>query len=173
EACTRLFQSFTQVDSSAARRFGGTGLGLAISKQLVELMGGEIGVESQVGRGSTFWFNLTFDRSNACSAHTAPPLLAVEGKRVLIVDDNDTNRRLLTRLLQRWQLVPVEAKNGHEALVLLRAAKAEEKRFDLAILDFQMPGMDGHDLARAIRAEPSWNALRLIMLSSSLTKEHR
>ncbi|MFT3870105.1 MAG: response regulator [Nibricoccus sp.] len=173
EACARLFQSFTQVDSSTTRRFGGTGLGLAISKQLVELMNGKIGVESVPGQGSTFWFILTLARSTHVSTHTAPTFDLVKGKRVLIVDDNETNRRLLVHLLRRWKLAPTEAIRGDQALDLLLAALAEGQPFELAILDYNMPGMDGLQLAKTIRSTPALSNMHLMMLSSSLSKDQR
>jgi len=173
EACARLFQSFTQVDSSTTRRFGGTGLGLAISKQLVEMMGGKIGAESVPGKGSTFWFIVNLERDAQSSAQTAPSTPKVRGKRVLIVDDNETNRRLLVHLFRRWQLAPTEAVRGDQALDLLLSALSENQPFELAILDFHMPGMDGLALAQAIRANPALHEIHLMMLSSALTREQR
>jgi len=173
EAASRLFQSFTQVDGSVTRRFGGTGLGLAISRQLVELMGGRIGVESTPGRGSTFWFTLTL----AHGARTTPPIPetppAFPGRRVLIVDDHETNRLILTRILRQWQITAEEARDGNAALERLRLAASENKPFDLAILDFHMPGMDGLELASAVRADASLSALPLMLLSSALMRDNR
>jgi signal transduction histidine kinase/CheY-like chemotaxis protein/ligand-binding sensor domain-containing protein len=173
EACAQLFQSFKQVDSSATRRFGGTGLGLAISKQLVELMGGSIGVDSVPGKGSTFWFTLNLDPTAEIARQTSSPAAAVQGKRVLIVDDNETNRRLLVHLLRRWKLFPEEATRGDQALDMLIMAFNKNQPFELAILDFQMPGLDGLQLAQAIRHHPCLRNMHLMMLSSSLSKEQR
>jgi signal transduction histidine kinase/CheY-like chemotaxis protein/ligand-binding sensor domain-containing protein len=173
EACAQLFQSFTQVDNSATRRFGGTGLGLAISRQLVELMGGKIGVESTPGKGSTFWFNLNLARGAQTAPLTAPPTEAAHGKRVLVIDDNETNRRLLSHLLRRWKLCPEESTRGDQALEMLIQAANQNQPYDLAILDYQMPGLDGLQLAQAIRTNPSLQDTQLIMLSSSLSKEQR
>ena len=173
EACAQLFQFFTQVDNSATRRFGGTGLGLAISRQLVELMGGKIGVNSAPDKGSTFWFNLNLERSLLASSHTTSPTEMVQGKRVLVVDDNETNRRLLVHLLRRWKLFPEEAVRGDQALNMLIAASNHNQPYDLAILDYQIPGLDGLQLAQGIRDHPALHDLPLMMLSSSLSKEQR
>ena len=173
ESCNKLFQSFTQVDSSTTRRFGGTGLGLAISRQLVELMGGNIGVDSVEGKGSTFWINLSLEYQSQTTAQQTAPATIVHGKRVLIVDDNETNRRLLVHLLRRWKLCPEEAVRGDQALEMLVTAANQNQSFDLAILDYQMPGLDGMQLAKAIRRHPVLRDMHLMMLSSSLTKEHR
>ena len=172
EARKKLFQSFSQVDDSAARRYGGTGLGLAISKQLVDLMGGTIGVESEPGRGSKFWFTVIFGASSSPG-----PLLAqdvsFDGKRVLIVDDNLTNRSVLSHLLHGWGVATEEACNGEGALQCLRAAAQAGKNFDLAILDYQMPEMNGIDLAACIRAEKVMQKTPLLLLSSALDRDHR
>jgi CheY-like chemotaxis protein len=158
----RLFDSFTQADSTTTRRFGGTGLGLAISKRLVGLMGGEIGLTSEPGRGSTFRFTVRLATGEA-----APPAPrrddALRGLRALVVDDNATNRMVLMRNLARWGLRVVEAPGGAEALAALRSAEAP---FALVLLDFQMPEMDGLELARQIRADPALARVRLIMLTS-------
>jgi signal transduction histidine kinase/CheY-like chemotaxis protein/ligand-binding sensor domain-containing protein len=172
EACARLFQSFTQVDASATRRHGGTGLGLAISKQLVELMGGRIGVESTPGRGSTFWFTLSLGASRTPPPH-ATELPDFKGRRVLVVDDNATNRRILSQLLRRWELSVDDAADGGSALLKLRNGVRDNRPFDLALLDYQMPGMDGLQLAAAIRSDPVLAPTALLLLSSALMRDHR
>jgi PAS domain S-box-containing protein len=157
-----LFSSFTQADASTTRKFGGTGLGLAISKRLVGLMGGEIGLTSEPGRGSTFLFTVRLAKGEAIPP--APRRDGVlRGLRALVVDDNATNRMVLTHNLGGWGMRVAEASGGAEALAALRSA---EEAFDLALLDFQMPEMDGLELARRIKADPALAAVRLIMLTS-------
>jgi signal transduction histidine kinase/DNA-binding response OmpR family regulator len=159
----RLFQVFSQVDASMARRYGGSGLGLAISRRLAEMMGGRLWAESAAGVGSTFHFTVRVeavpDRPRPALDATAPPL---KGKRVLIVDDNQTNRLILTRQLARWEMLPQAAASGEEALAALAAGAA----FELAILDMQMPGMDGMTLAARIRGLDPAGAMPLVMLTS-------
>jgi PAS domain S-box-containing protein len=165
EAGGRLFAPFTQADSSTTRRYGGTGLGLAISKRLVDLMGGEIGVDSEPGRGSTFWF--TVPLAAAPDGAGRRPMLDLTGRRILVVDDNATNRQILTRQLSAWGASVATAAGGLAALETLRAAAAPAgQRFDLALLDMQMPVLDGTMLARAIKADPAIRDVRLAMLTS-------
>jgi PAS domain S-box-containing protein len=163
ESMQRLFQSFSQVDASTTRRFGGTGLGLAISKRLAELMGGTMWLESDVGRGSTFHFTVLVE---SVSSKPRPYLTAgkgkLAGKRVLIVDDNATNRRILTTLLANWGVSSQAASSGKEALTWLR----ESRPFDAGILDMHMPEMDGAMLAREIRRLRPAPQLPLALLSS-------
>jgi PAS domain S-box-containing protein len=158
----RLFQSFSQVDASTTRRYGGTGLGLAISKQLVEMMGGRIWVESNPGEGSTFFFAIpaTAVPDAPATLQAAPSHLA--GKRVLIVDDNATNRQILTLQTQAWRMTATAVASGAEALKQLQ----QRERFDLAILDMQMPEMDGLSLASRIRQLSNYQELPLVLLSS-------
>ena len=164
EARARLFQPFSQADASTTRRYGGTGLGLAICKQLTEMMGGEIGVESEAGTGSRFWFTARLARAEP--AHRAPVRrVELQGRRVLVVDDNATNRAILRQQLLGWDMPNDSAESAVEALGLLRAA-SDDERYDLAILDMQMPVMDGLDLARAIKSDPALAPLRLVLLTS-------
>lgn len=166
EAQERLFQSFSQADSSSTRRFGGTGLGLAISKRLAELMGGEIGIDSTEGKGSRFWFTVRLGRSSQPST-PPPPVPALAGTRVLVVDDNATNRTIFERTLLSWEMRPTLVANGEDALERLRDASTQGHPYALALLDFQMPGMDGVELARTIKNDPSIVSLPLVLLSSS------
>ena len=163
----RLFQPFSQADTSTTRQYGGTGLGLAISRRLVELMGGEIGVASEPGHGSTFWFTARFSRQPAGAEPAPSPRRGdLAGLRVLIVDDNATNRAILHRQVLAWGLRNGGAEDGPGALAQLRAAAERGEPYDLAILDMQMPGVDGLALARAIKSEPTLAATRLVLLTS-------
>jgi len=160
-----LFRKFSQVDASTTRRYGGTGLGLAISKQLVELMGGSIGVESLPGVGSTFWFTLPLTLD--AQPHAAPvPVADLRDLRVLIVDDNLVNRRVLHEQITSWSMRNGSFSSGDQALEALRAARQSGDPYDFAILDYQMPGMDGVTLARAIRSDPTIRGTVLVMLTS-------
>ena len=171
EAQARIFHSFSQADISTTRKFGGTGLGLSIAKQLVHMMGGEIGVESEQGSGSTFWFTALFQPAEAVTAserageaETDPG--GLKGLRVLVVDDNETNRRILNDMLLAWGFEPGSATGGAEALRMLEEARLAGGPFQLAILDMMMPGMSGIDLARALRKGKDFTDLKLIMLTS-------
>ncbi len=168
-----IFDSFTQADGATTRKYGGTGLGLAISKQLVELMGGSIWVESDVGRGSTFHFQVRLERGDSAPDRTVKPAasaLAPEpmlgGRRVLIVDDNATNRRILQAILTASGCACESACGGTEALESLRAAAADGHPFDVVVLDIQMPGMDGYQVEQAIRGDAGYGQPRILLLSS-------
>ena len=161
----RLFQSFSQVDTSTTRRFGGTGLGLVISKRLAELMGGEIGVRSEAGRGSQFWFTVSFPETAAEVEVNAGTDLS--GLRALVVDDNATNRAVLHGMLLSWGCLALEATGAEEAIAMLRRAVASSTLPDVALLDFQMPDVDGIELARRLRREPGGDGLPLILLTSA------
>jgi len=163
----RLFQSFSQVDASITRRYGGTGLGLAICKQLTELMGGQIGVESREGEGSEFWFTVALERQPARSRMDVIIPEDIRGVRVLVVDDYPTNRVVLRELLRSWGCRFEEAAGGIEALERLGRARAEEDPFRVALLDMQMPDMDGRTLGEKIKADPLLSDTLLVMLTSA------
>src|SRR5918994_4490772 len=166
EQRSRLFESFSQADASTTRRFGGTGLELAISKQLVELMGGEIGVESEWGVGSTFFFTLPLEKQSEGARFVPVPFADLEDTKVLIVDDNETNRKIVYEQVIAWGMKNGMAFDGQSALEMLRRASQLGEPYDLAILDMQKPQIGGIELARKIRAEPRVSSTKLVMLSS-------
>jgi two-component system sensor histidine kinase/response regulator len=159
-----LFKPFSQADTSTTRKYGGTGLGLAISKHLVSLMGGQIGVESQLQKGSKFWFTAKFEKLMVPAR--VRDTNKVYDLRALIVDDNATNRQILRHQLLAWKMQPDCASSGREALEMMRAAASKGRPYGLALLDFQMPEMDGLGLARAIKSDPVIALTRLVMLTS-------
>jgi CheY-like chemotaxis protein len=161
----KLFQAFVQADGSTTRRYGGTGLGLAISKQIVIMMDGEIGMESEPGKGSTFWFTAQFGKPAGDQPTLAGERDGWSNLRVLVVDDNATSRQILRHQIFAWKLQKGSAAGGHEALRVLRAAVAEGHPYDIALLDVEMPEMDGLTLARAIKADPAIAGTRLIALT--------
>jgi two-component system, sensor histidine kinase and response regulator len=163
----RLFQSFSQVDASTTRKFGGTGLGLAISQRIVEMMGGKIGADSVEGQGSAFWFTARFER-RAAAAQPARRQVPIDppGVRVLAVDDNLTNREILKGQLRSWLLRADVAAGAGQALDMLRTAVSAGEPYRLAILDMQMPGIDGYELARQIKRDALISNVMLISLSS-------
>ena len=163
-----LFTKFSQVDGSTTRHYGGTGLGLAISKQLSELMGGMIGVESQEGRGSQFWFTVRLgvqaDKAGAAADSPLPePLPRV---RVLVVDDNATNREILSKRLSFWGMRPTECPDGTEAIKALVQAVEDGDPFVLAVIDMRMPVIDGETLGRVIKADKRLASTRMVMMTS-------
>jgi signal transduction histidine kinase/CheY-like chemotaxis protein len=166
EVQSQLFQAFTQADSSTTRKYGGTGLGLAISKRLAEIMGGTSGIESEVGTGSTFWFTARLAKRAAPHAAACTDLHTLRGVRVLGVDDNATNRTILEQQLSAWDMQVDSAVDGYMALERLRTAHHQGRPYQIVILDYQMPDMDGLELARAIKSDPTLMAVRLLLLNS-------
>ena len=162
----RLFQTFSQVDTSSTRKYGGVGLGLAICKQLTTLMGGGIGVESEVGKGSTFWFTIPFEKQAQDTLPAQSPRANLDGLCALVVDDNQTNRTILRHQLSSWGIKPHTAKDAYQGLEMMKAAVEEDRAYDVVVLDFQMPGMDGISLAKVIRSTPSLAHTRLVLLTS-------
>ncbi len=165
-----LFAPFTQADSSTTRKFGGTGLGLAISRQLAELMGGTVGLVSQPGQGSTFWFTARFEKRVAGLSQDVIPRQSLHGLRILAVDDHDANRLLLISHLASWGCRFDEAPDGASALDLLDRAFHSGDPYVIAILDMQMPHMDGLELGRQIKNKPELRDTRLVMMSSVGTR---
>jgi signal transduction histidine kinase/DNA-binding response OmpR family regulator/HPt (histidine-containing phosphotransfer) domain-containing protein len=161
-----LFQPFHQADASTTRRYGGTGLGLAISRQLVELMGGTIGVTSSPGTGSCFFFEVSLADAREPASRTRVVRHALQDIRVLIVDDNATNREILQHRVLSWRMKSRAAKSGEEALALLRKGCAAGQPFEIAILDMHMPGMDGLALACAMRDDPALRDVKRLLLTS-------
>ncbi len=164
-----LFQRFVQADSSTTRRFGGTGLGLAISRRIVELAHGEIGVISTPGAGSTFWFVIEFGAATS-EPPSNEPIHSLEDRRMLIVDDNATNRKVFLHTLKNWRIRCQCADGAAAALEALRRAAAAHEPYELVLLDHHMPHTDGLELARLIKADPSLGQPVLVMLSSQMDR---
>ena len=163
-----IFEAFTQVDHSTTRKYGGTGLGLTISAQLASIMGGRLWVESDAGQGSAFHFTARF---GLCGAGAPPPPPAqpahLQGLRVLVVDDNATNRRILEEVLTHWRMRPLPVNSGAAALAALEAAAADGEPYELVLLDCHMPGMDGFTLAGRIQENPALAGATVLMLTSA------
>ena len=161
-----IFDAFAQADSSTTRRYGGTGLGLSIAKQLCEMMGGTIDLTSEPGRGSTFRFTARFGRQSEAAQPVDTGLLLFQGMSVLIVEDNAVRRRNIKDQMLSWGIRVGEAENGAAALAELRTAAARNERFELAIIDIDLPDVNGIDLVRSIKADPANAEVRLVMLTA-------
>jgi two-component system sensor histidine kinase/response regulator len=171
DAVSRIFQEFTQVDGSTTRKYGGTGLGLTISKQLVTLMQGAIGMESTLGTGSTFWFELPFEKQPSIESGGAEPQEnALANLRVLIVDGTASHRRILHQHLEQWSIVDDHASTATEALVMIQQAVQRGNPYPLLIIDLDMPGSDGLALAQTIKNDPQLAESRIIMLTTLLSR---
>lgn len=165
EKCARVFDKFSQVDASATRKHEGTGLGLAISSSLVELMGGHIGVESEVNVGSTFWFTLEL-ACHAVENKGRKMNMDISNARVLIIDDNENNRFIMSEMMTAWNFDSAAAVDGNEGIAVLKAAKQQGVNVDAVILDYHMPHMNGGDVVEAMRADPDLAEVPVVMLTS-------
>jgi two-component system sensor histidine kinase/response regulator len=169
ERQARVFDRFMQADGSTTRKYGGTGLGLTICRQLVEMMGGTIGLESQAGIGSLFWFNLKFEKQPAKSREVILPFVepvSLRESRVLCVDDNQTNRTVLTRMVEGFGCRIDTTPSGSKALELMHNAVRAGNAYHIVLLDMQMPGMDGEQVTRAIKSDPLLKDVKIIILTS-------
>lgn len=166
EAQRKIFEKFIQADTSTTKKYGGTGLGLAISQQLAHLMGGEVGVSSEEGKGSNFWFEVPFRLDQNQEQRRNLPEVDITGCHLLVVDDHEVNRRILLELSEGWKVRAQAAESGEEALHLMKKAKAENDPFHIAILDYQLPNMDGEDLSNLIKTDRALADTSLILLTS-------
>jgi len=162
-----VFQEFTQADGSTTRLYGGTGLGLSISQKLVEIMGGEIGIKSEVGKGSTFWFSITMEKQDETEpALTNEHINGIKGLHVLVVDDNATNRKILMKMAENYGCTAESAETGAEAITMLKEAALTGKPFRFVLLDMMMPGMDGEHTTIIIKNTPEVSDVAIIVLTS-------
>src|SRR5262249_43752681 len=162
-----LFKAFSQVDASTTRKYGGTGLGLTISLQLANLMGGRCWVESEVGKGSTFHFTAKFGLADEAALPPRPRPDDVKGVPVLVVDDHETNRLIYDEVLTGWGMKPSTAASAEEAMAAMRRAAGEGAPFRLALLELNLPKMDGFALARQVKSDPALAGCTLLMFSSA------
>jgi two-component system sensor histidine kinase/response regulator len=167
DARSRIFEAFSQADNSTTRKYGGTGLGLAISRQLVELMGGKIGVENALTQGSIFWFTVSFDKRRVESDEPGMSLKAIEGLRVLVVDESEESRHVLEQQLAAWQVTSQSARSAVDAVEKLNAAARSGKPYDVAIIDMDLQRTSGLSLAAAIKGDPATAGTRLLLVSDN------